>query len=61
VNGKARITSRDFGTLADGREVVEYTLDNGAGLSLSAINLGGIVTELRVPTNLAVQPDRPIF
>ena len=49
MNGKARITSRDFGTLADGREVVEYTLDNGAGLSLSAINLGGIVTELRVP------------
>jgi aldose 1-epimerase len=27
----------------------EFTLDNGAGLSLSAINLGGIVTALRVP------------
>jgi aldose 1-epimerase len=29
--------------------VRQYTLDNGAGLSLSAINLGGIVTALRVP------------
>jgi aldose 1-epimerase len=35
--------------MPDGRPVTEYTLDNGAGLSLSAINLGGIVTALRVP------------
>jgi aldose 1-epimerase len=27
----------------------DYTLDNGAGLSLTAINRGGIVTALRVP------------
>jgi aldose 1-epimerase len=27
----------------------EFTLDNGAGLSLTAINRGGIVTALRVP------------
>lgn len=40
---------RHFGTLADGRVVEEYTLDNGAGLTLSAINLGGIVTAIRVP------------
>jgi aldose 1-epimerase len=40
---------RDFGRLADGRMVREYTLHNGAGLSLSAINLGGIVTALRAP------------
>lgn len=44
-----RITQRDFGRLADGRAVHEYTLDNGRGLSLSAINLGGIVTAIRVP------------
>ena len=31
------------------RPVREYTLDNGSGLSLTAINLGGIVTALRVP------------
>ncbi|RSZ44200.1 MULTISPECIES: aldose epimerase family protein [unclassified Variovorax] len=43
------ITSREYGRMPDGRAVTEYTLDNGRGLSLSAINLGGIVTALRVP------------
>lgn len=43
------ITSREFGRMPDGRVVTEYTLDNGRGLRLSAINLGGIVTALRVP------------
>ena len=42
-------SSRDFGRLPDGRAVTEYTLDNGQGLRLSAINLGGIVTSLHVP------------
>ena len=50
----ASVPSRDFGQLADGRRVREYTLDNGAGLSLSAINLGGIVTALRVPDRRGV-------
>jgi aldose 1-epimerase len=49
MSGSAQIACRDHGALADGRTVREYTLDNGAGLSLSAINLGGIVTALRVP------------
>ena len=43
------ITSREYGRMPDGRAVTEYTLDNGRGLRLSAINLGGIVTALRVP------------
>ncbi|MDQ0080180.1 aldose 1-epimerase [Variovorax boronicumulans] len=43
------ITSREFGRMPDGRAVTEYTLGNGRGLGLSAINLGGIVTALRVP------------
>jgi aldose 1-epimerase len=43
------ITSRTHGHMPDGRAVTEYTLDNGRGLSLSAINHGGIVTALRVP------------
>lgn len=43
------ITSRDCGRMPDGRAVTEYTLDNGRGLRLSAINLGGIVTALHVP------------
>lgn len=43
------IRERAFGMLADGRGASEFTLDNGAGLSLSAIPFGGIVTALRVP------------
>ena len=39
---------REFGRLADGTPVTQYTL-HAAGLRLSAINLGGIVTELLVP------------
>jgi aldose 1-epimerase len=42
------ITQRPYGVLSDGRAVDEYTLDNGRGLSLRAINFGGIVTALNV-------------
>ncbi len=37
---------RDWGATPDGRRVLEHTLDNGRGLRLSVINLGGIVTAL---------------
>ena len=47
--GTAAITRREFGRMPDGRPVQEYTLDNGAGMTLSAINFGGIVTSIRVP------------
>ncbi|HEY2189953.1 MAG TPA: aldose epimerase family protein, partial [Caldimonas sp.] len=47
--GRASISRRPFGTLDDGRAVDEYTLENGSGMSLSVINLGGIVTAVRVP------------
>jgi len=40
---------RDYGRLPDGRLVHEYTLDNGMGLRLTAITLGGIVNGLWVP------------
>jgi aldose 1-epimerase len=43
------ITKRHYGVLADGRSVDEYTLDNGRGMSLCAMNFGGIVTALNVP------------
>lgn len=43
------ITSREYGRMPDGRAVTEYTLDNGRGLRLSAINHGGIVIALHVP------------
>lgn len=45
----AGVTARPFGRLEDGREVAEYTLDNGRGLRLRAINLGGIVTAVECP------------
>ncbi|HEY9110032.1 MAG TPA: aldose epimerase family protein [Roseateles sp.] len=41
--------SREYGRLPDGRAVHEYTLENGLGLKLTAITLGGIVTGLWVP------------
>ena len=47
--GEASIATRAYGRLPDGREVHEYTLDNGHGLVLRAINLGGIVTALECP------------
>lgn len=53
TNG-ATIVADEFGQLADGRVVRRYTLDNGRGISLSAINLGGIVTALRVPDRTGV-------
>jgi aldose 1-epimerase len=43
------ITAREFGRMPDGRLLTEYTLDNGLGLRLCAINIGGIVTALHVP------------
>jgi aldose 1-epimerase len=40
---------RAVGALADGRVVHEYLLDNGRGLTLAVLDLGGIVTALRCP------------
>jgi aldose 1-epimerase len=38
-----------FGTLADGREVVRYTLRNARGMTVRILSLGGIITEISVP------------
>jgi aldose 1-epimerase len=43
------VAVRPYGQLPDGRAVHEYTLDNGRGLLLRAINYGGIVTALHCP------------
>ena len=43
------VASREIGRMPDGRSVCEYILDNGLGLRLHAINLGGIVTALHCP------------
>lgn len=43
------ITQRLFGTLTNGRQVTEYTLQNQSGASVSIIDLGGIITSICVP------------
>ncbi|GIW77664.1 MAG: hypothetical protein KatS3mg104_2727 [Phycisphaerae bacterium] len=39
----------DFGTTPDGQTVQRWQLDNGRGLIMEVLNLGGIVTRLSVP------------
>lgn len=43
------ITERSFGDLPDGRKVRHFTLDNGKGMEVDIINLGGIVRAIRIP------------
>lgn len=43
------ITSRPFAADEEGRAIIAYTIANAQGMSLTAINYGGIVTELMVP------------
>ena len=39
----------DFGVLPDGRAVQEHTLTNAGGMTVSLLNLGGILRVVRVP------------
>jgi aldose 1-epimerase len=43
------IASTPFGVLPDGRTVTRYTLSNAAGMSMSIIDFGAIITEWFVP------------
>jgi aldose 1-epimerase len=43
------ITTKPYGTTADGVAVAEYTLANGAGMEVKIITYGGIITSIRVP------------
>ena len=55
---------REFGTTAAGDAVMEYTLQNSAGLEVTVITYGGIITSIRVPdragrlANIALGFDR---
>ncbi|MCY4146123.1 MAG: galactose mutarotase [Chloroflexi bacterium] len=40
---------RIFGRLANGEEIVEYTLQNARGMQVKFITYGGIITSIRVP------------
>lgn len=52
----------DFGTTPDGKPVQRWRLDNGRGLVMEVLSLGGIVTRLNVPdrqgqsTNICLAP-----
>ena len=48
-NGNSAVQRRGTGFHAEGREVSEYVLDAGNGVSLSVLDLGGIVTALHCP------------
>lgn len=43
------ITKQHFGSLADGRAVDRYTLDNGKGITVKILNWGGVIQSLAVP------------
>lgn len=41
-----QVKTQDFGTLEDGRKVIQYLLENDLGTRVSIINLGAVITEL---------------
>jgi aldose 1-epimerase len=51
------ITSKTFGITPSGEEVSEYTLSNGAGILMRAINYGCTITSLKVPDRDGVTGD----
>ncbi|WP_407402880.1 aldose epimerase family protein [Chryseobacterium sp.] len=44
------ITISDYATSAEGELIKKYTLKNANGMSVEIINLGGIITSLKVPS-----------
>ena len=43
------ITKKLFGTLADGREVYAYTLENKNGMSVRILDRGGVINQINAP------------
>jgi aldose 1-epimerase len=43
------IKSAPFGTLPDGRQVTQYTLQNKSGMLVKILDFGGVITEIHVP------------
>ena len=43
------ITKKLFGTLADGREVYSYTLENKNRMSVKILDFGGIINQINAP------------
>lgn len=55
-NQQASVTEKPFGTY-EGKPVKEYTLTNAAGMQVSVINYGGIVTKIITPDKNGVMGD----
>lgn len=51
------MTVESFGTLASGEPITQYTMRNASGMSISVINLGAIVTSIKVPDRKGVLAD----
>ena len=51
------ISQRTFGVTGEGREVILYTLANGAGMSVEVMNYGGIIRAIEVPDRNGQQTD----
>ena len=51
------MSSMLFGTLPDGKEVNVYMITNKKGMSVSAMNYGGIITSICVPDKNGVMAD----
>ncbi|WP_232522301.1 galactose-1-epimerase [Marinimicrobium alkaliphilum] len=49
MNTKPFVSKAPFGELPDGREVTQFTLNNGNGMEVKLINYGGIITHLYAP------------
>ncbi len=48
-NKKMSIEKSEFGKTADGRTVDKYKLDNGNGITVEVLNLGGVIYSFNVP------------
>lgn len=53
----ATIKTQPFGKTPDGKEVLEYTLANKNGITMSVINYGGIITRLVTPDRNGTMED----
>jgi aldose 1-epimerase len=51
------MTTSVFGRLPDNREVSQYTIKNGAGLTAKVINYGATITSLQVPDRAGKMDD----
>jgi len=47
--GKPSFTTKEYGTMPDGKKIQEFTLKNSNGMTAKIISYGGIITELQVP------------